>query len=191
MFNSDICDVELGCQYGWSAGFCIAAGVLWLVTGTAFCVMPKEPRVKRDDGAFVPPPPPPVHEQAYAVATGLEPEKEITRTLNPDGTVTVVTRSTVTNPDGSKTVTETTEIESQQDDDAFGSSLPPPPPPQSVPNMQEQASEVTTSGLEPVPVKEILHTPNTDGTVTVVTRIITTNPDGSKTVTETTEIEKS
>ena len=104
--NSNLCFGN--CAFGWTAWTCIVAGILWFFAGLAFCGMPGDPRETFNDGMA----PIAVQEPSPVMATtGLGQEKEVTRTQNADGTFTVTTKITVPNPDGSKTVTESTEIE--------------------------------------------------------------------------------
>lgn len=108
--NSNLCNGN--CAFGWTAWTLIAAGILWFLAGLAFCAMPDEPRGDMSNSGMTPPGaavqgPNPV----LAATTGLGTEKEVTRTQNADGTFTVTTKITVPNPDGTKTVTETTDIE--------------------------------------------------------------------------------
>lgn len=117
MIDSNICRKDLGCKYGWTAWFCVAAGIVWFVTGLAMYKSSSlEPR--SHPTAFVPSPPPAYEvypaETATAVTGQLETTEETIQVPNPDGTCTVVHRSIVHNPDGSKTVTETTHVENWQ-----------------------------------------------------------------------------
>jgi hypothetical protein len=117
MADSSLCNKELGCSYGWTAWFCVSAGVVWLATGISFMkVSGKEARNRPT--SFVQPVTTPSYESypvAEVAATGqLETTQETTRLPNADGTVTVVNRSIVHNSDGSKTVTEASHIENWQ-----------------------------------------------------------------------------
>jgi hypothetical protein len=118
MKDSSLCNKELGCQYGWSAWFSVTAGVMWVVIG-AVLIGISGTEARSRPTAFVPhsayPPAYEAYPAAEVVATGhLETTEETTRHHNADGTVTVVHRTIVHNPDGSKTVTETSHDEAWQ-----------------------------------------------------------------------------
>jgi hypothetical protein len=108
MKSSSLCN---GCNYGWSAWICIVAGLLWLFTALALYTIPDKAKGGDDapPGSYAPNNGGGGGGPAMAT-TGLE-QREVTRTPQPDGSTLVVTRITTPNPDGSKTVAETSEVE--------------------------------------------------------------------------------
>ena len=91
----------------------IVSSLLWVATGAVIPVVMKN--VPADASAAKPPSATPLSASAAPLKEqalpGQPDDTTIERTENPDGTVTVVTRKTVVNPDGSKEVTESTKIE--------------------------------------------------------------------------------
>jgi uncharacterized membrane protein YiaA len=121
MRGSSVCNRDLGCEYGWTAWFAVAAGVAWLLVGVLMCALSGKEERSRPT-AYVPPPAAehPAQEVYPVATTGLEEvpvgakvdtTEETIRNPNPDGSVTVIQRTTTHNPDGSKTVTETSHVE--------------------------------------------------------------------------------
>jgi hypothetical protein len=73
----------------------IVSFALWLVTAMLILYLNKEPRSRPEDPGVVQP----------------GEETTVTRTPNPDGTTSVLTRKTITYSNGSKEVIETTDVE--------------------------------------------------------------------------------
>jgi hypothetical protein len=96
---STYCKDQSICKIGSSGILAIVSFFLWLLTAVLIASMDKEPRQRPDDV--------PIDRRT------VQPKEETTetRTRNADGTTTVVTRKTITNPDGSKEVIETSEVE--------------------------------------------------------------------------------
>jgi len=83
---------------------CIVAFLLWLLAGaTILCL--------KEDEDMQPPPYQVPARVGSNTESGITKTTTVYRTPNPDGSTTKVTTTTVTNIDGSKTVTETKEIE--------------------------------------------------------------------------------
>jgi hypothetical protein len=109
------------CEYGWTAIVAMGTGVTWSIIGL-FLMVAMSGKAERNWPAPHAPPPAvnPAYEVYPAAITGVErvvlatkPEatEETIRKANPDGTVTVIQRTTAHNPDGSKTVTEASHVE--------------------------------------------------------------------------------
>lgn len=102
---SDICKSATECTLQSAGILSIVGGVIWFVIAGLMVVSIKNPRTIRQAETFfigtppveVPPEQPPVE------------QKEVTISQGADGSTTKTTTTTITNADGSMTVTQTTE----------------------------------------------------------------------------------
>lgn len=93
---SQFCKDRELCSIGTSGILAIIAFFLWLSTAVLVSALNKEPRGRQEDTPII----------EHRSSTPKE-ATTVTRTHNDDGTTTAVTRKSITNPDGSQTVTET------------------------------------------------------------------------------------
>jgi hypothetical protein len=108
---SDFCSNAFDCSIGTAGILCIFASILWCISGFATLALQKKP------DPFSNAPVPVISEIAVptaAAAAAMEAtavgQQVETKSVSPDGTLTTVHTTTITNADGSKTVTETTEV---------------------------------------------------------------------------------
>lgn len=101
--SSDICqDAEL-CEMDSAGVVAIVASIFWFASASLVMLALKRPR--NSDTTFS------IGYPVEAVAAQPAPttEREVRTSANEDGSTTTITRTTVTHPDGSKTITETAE----------------------------------------------------------------------------------
>ncbi|GKY99746.1 hypothetical protein MPSEU_000928500 [Mayamaea pseudoterrestris] len=93
---SKFCKDQVQCKIGSAGILAIVSFFLWLLTALLVATMNQEPRALAGDASF-----------------DNQPKEVVveTKTRNPDGTVTVTTRKTITHADGSKEVIESSDIE--------------------------------------------------------------------------------
>jgi hypothetical protein len=102
--SSDICKDAESCDIDTAGVIGIVASVFWFISAGLVLLTLKRPR--NADSSFRIGYP----LEAFAAQTEPTTEREVRTVTNEDGSMTTVTRMTVTHPDGRKTVTETTEM---------------------------------------------------------------------------------
>jgi hypothetical protein len=107
-FFQDYCfNGDTTCKLDTAGISCIIASILWVGAGCTTLALQtrlepfsNSPAAVNTDNAA----------EIQATPTTAEKVEVVTKTLSPDGILTTTTTTTITNPDGSKTVSETTEV---------------------------------------------------------------------------------